>query len=208
MPPFTGVAGSLFPAPTRAGYITESNSTGGIWRYDYANGTRTDCFNYANVTSFSSDLSCQTLAYNYGVNVTDLTSWNPSLDASNCVLDESKTYCVQTYQINSTDSTPYCDVWDLPPQNTTCDVYLSTWGLDIQGFSAWNPTVGSSCENWKFGMNSFQILRMKILTQIGVYYCVIPLHFKQANITTNCNQFYMAPTDFRKPKFYMLKSSI
>ena len=143
---------SLMPTPTKPGFINGSVSDdGSSWSYTFAPGTRLDCYTYANTTVFGNNsASCQTLAYNYGVNETDLQFWNPILNGS-CTLDPSQTYCVQLMQMNSTNATSSCVAWDIPDSHWSCANFLSSWGLDLDEFSSWNPSVGSKCENWRFG---------------------------------------------------------
>jgi hypothetical protein len=153
MPSWASTAATLLPTPTLVsvynGTLPVENST---WYYHYANGTRLDCYTYANATAFNTTNStCTTLAYNYGVNVTDLQFWNPMLNSAICSLDPTVAYCTQLMQVNATNMTPTCVWWDTPDPGDTCDDFLAVWGLGLDDFSSWNLDVGSACENWRFG---------------------------------------------------------
>jgi hypothetical protein len=40
---------------------------------------------------------------------------------------------------------------DTPDMALTCGDFIASWGIDVQQFAAFNPGVGSNCENWKLG---------------------------------------------------------
>jgi hypothetical protein len=149
-PAWVGTAVSLLPSPTHPGSMNGSSD----WMYNFAPGTRLDCLLYANGTQFGASASCADVAKGYGVDQTDLTQWNPSLNTT-CTLNGNLTYCVRFLENNATDVTPYCVMDDTPSFNTSCDTFLAAWGLDLSQFALWNPDVGSNCENWDNGKPRF-----------------------------------------------------
>jgi hypothetical protein len=70
-----------------------------------ASGTLGDCYTYENAFDATSQLenltvanSCFSWAHFANVTVEQLVEWNPSLAASNCVLQAGKSYCLQKTQ--------------------------------------------------------------------------------------------------------------
>ena len=70
-----------------------------------ASGTISDCYVYENAFDATSKVenlsvanSCSSWAQFASVTVEQLVEWNPSLSASNCVLQAGKSYCVQKWQ--------------------------------------------------------------------------------------------------------------
>ncbi|ORY01577.1 hypothetical protein BCR34DRAFT_493763 [Clohesyomyces aquaticus] len=147
-----------------------------IWTYKYAEGSRMDCEIYTNGTQFGDNASCADVSKGYGVTVQNLTLESVLL-TSNCALDGKLTYCVEQTRINATKFTQYCTFADSPDYGFTCPEFLAAWGIDLEEFSAWNPGVGSNCENWLLGKSHLQLF--------------IP-HFRQPGIVSTCNQFAMA----------------
>jgi hypothetical protein len=146
LPSFVGIDVSLLPTPTNVGAMNESD----IWTYQFAKGTRMDCAVYANGTDFGSSMSCDSAAAKFGTTTADLVIWNPSL-SSGCTLDGSLTYCVQQVTVRSHSITEYCTMDDMPTPGTNCTEFLDFWHLDYETFEAFNPGVGSKCENFAFG---------------------------------------------------------
>ncbi|KAH7081116.1 hypothetical protein BKA63DRAFT_201695 [Paraphoma chrysanthemicola] len=146
------------------------------WVYKFAPLTRLDCVTYANSSTFGSSASCAAVARGFGVQETDLVTWNPSLQSA-CTLDGSQTYCVQRSIKNGSDTiTPYCNLQDTALYNMRCDQFLAAWAIDVHRLDDLNPGVGKACENWKYGHN----------------YCVSAPHFKPAGYASNCNKFAVA----------------
>lgn len=137
---------SLLPQPTFSGSLNGSDD----WVFSFAKDTRLDCAIYANGSDFGSSAQCSDISVGYGVTVSDLVNWNPSLNTS-CTLNGTLTYCVQQLRINATRFTEYCELDDTPGYGTTCDEFIAAWGIDIEQFAAFNPGIGSDCENWKSG---------------------------------------------------------
>ncbi|KAF2733508.1 hypothetical protein EJ04DRAFT_438887, partial [Polyplosphaeria fusca] len=140
-----------------------------------AEGTRLDCYVYANGSQFGNSASCADVAKGYGATTKNLTDWNPSLLDNSCTLDGKLTYCVQPMALNATNYTQYCVLSDTPDYGLTCDEFMAVWGTDIDMFSSWNPGVGSTCENWLLGRFGSCLVR----------------HFRQPGIVSTCNQYAM-----------------
>jgi len=155
-----GTDASLLPKPTFGGSINGSD----VWTYKYAPGSRLDCYLYANGTQFGNSAACADVGKGYGVTVQNLTDWNPSLLNNSCTLDGKLTYCVQPMRLNATNYTQSCVLSDTPDYGLSCADFLAVWGIDIGEFSAWNPGVGSACENWVLGKWNMQCDRRIGLT--------------------------------------------
>lgn len=67
---FIGTDPSLLPTPGFSGSINGSD----IWTYNYAKGTRLDCYLYANGSDFGSSAACIDVAKAAGVTTSNLTS--------------------------------------------------------------------------------------------------------------------------------------
>jgi LysM repeat protein len=159
-----GTVATLLPKPTFGGSLNGS----GDWTYKYADGTRLDCYIYANGSQFGNSASCKDVAKGYGVSTQNLTDWNPSLLTNSCTLDGKLTYCVQLMALNATNSTPYCVLSDTPDYGLTCDQFLAVWGIDVEMFSSWNPSVGPTCENWLLGTFTLHRVVFIRLTRLQV----------------------------------------
>lgn len=176
----TQVYASSGPLQTLTGSISDNTTI------PYANGTRMDCVTYftgyinstteGNVTT-TTPVTCANIASGYGVQLSDLISWNPSLASeSPCSFNVGEQYCVQYLPLNHTDTTSSCTRQYLAGPDDTCASIMSSYGLQIGQFYAWNPSVGASCETWENGYS----------------YCVEVAHFRQPGIISTCNQFAMA----------------
>ncbi|PVH93331.1 hypothetical protein DM02DRAFT_504473, partial [Periconia macrospinosa] len=117
--------------------------------------------------------SCADVANGYGVTTQNLTDWNPSLLGNSCMLDGKQTYCVMPMQLNATKHTEFCVMTDAPNYGDSCADFIAAWGINVADFAAWNPGVGSQCENWLHD------------------YCVMVRHFRQPGIVSTCNQYAM-----------------
>lgn len=150
----------------------------------YANGTRMDCVNYVTapvLTNYTGNgttsFDCQDAVSQFGIEMTDFTTWNPSLSAlSPCTMANNTQYCVQTYTQTSKNITSSCVQRDLAPPGYDCTGFTARRGIDQDQFILWNPEVGSNCEDFK----------------VGIQYCVEVLHYQQPGITSNCNKFVAA----------------
>lgn len=112
-----------------------------------ASGTAQGCASYANYNDNTTDgrfNSCSYVAYAYGVDFSDLLTWNPSLskNETDCAFQPGYSYCVQ-----KTNSTAYV------PSNSNC---VSVNATEIQGgtasncvcfteVSGYDGTVGVNC---------------------------------------------------------------
>lgn len=150
----------------------------------FANGTRLDCSNYITapiLTNYTGNgttsLSCQDVASQFSIDVTDFVTWNPSLSTSDpCTMANNTQYCVQTYTPTSNNITSWCVQTDTAPPGYDCFGFTARRGIEQDQFVLWNPEVGSDCENFK----------------VGTQYCIDVLHYRQPGITSNCNKFVPA----------------
>jgi hypothetical protein len=117
----------------------------------YAKDTKRDCFLYA--TGLVTELaSCGSVAQGFGFTISELLKWNPSLrNKSPCVLDKDLQYCVQSRKLEFKDTTRFCDRASRADWNATCSSFVANTYINGAGFRAWNPSVGSQCENFKSG---------------------------------------------------------
>jgi hypothetical protein len=128
--------------------MNETNS----WVYSFAEKTRKDCYTYANGTTFGRSASCADVAKGFGVSETELVYWNPSLESS-CMLDGNLTYCTQyTPQNGTTTMTEFCTIQDRALYNMGCEQFLTVWAISAAQLAELNPSLGTNCENWKYGM--------------------------------------------------------
>jgi hypothetical protein len=146
LPEFIGVDMSSLPQPTWPAF----NNTSNDWTFNFAPGTRLDCYRYANGSDFGANISCDNAVKGFGVSVEELKQWNPSLNSS-CTLSQEFTYCSLRVTQNAPDMTKYCIKTDVPRFNATCTQFRRNWALGLDLLSAWNPRVGPKCENWKLG---------------------------------------------------------
>ena len=97
-------AATIFTRPaTATGFVPSPVQTAAL--QPKAPGTINDCYVYENAFDAASKLknlsaanSCSNWARFASVTVEQLVEWNPSLSASNCVLQAGKSYCVQKWQ--------------------------------------------------------------------------------------------------------------
>lgn len=82
-----------------------------------ASGTISDCLTYRNAVDLSQETAsnvtsndCSYVADLYAVTISNLTTWNPSLDPDACTLQNGSSYCVQ--QTNTTYSKLSQDLLD------------------------------------------------------------------------------------------------
>ncbi len=146
---------SLLPTVT---YIPASynESTGVSW---YAEGTRLDCASYiqapfySNYTGNITSSSCADAAAQYDASLADFVLWNPSLDDSDsCELVDGLQYCAQVYNVTAQDITSYCTQWATAPSGYDCYMLSASYGVDIDAFVSWNPSlVNSNCTGYQMG---------------------------------------------------------
>ena len=181
----------------------------------FAPGTRLDCVLYMNGADQYVDTTqgnqCENITSGWGVSSDQLSNWNPSLNASdpNCHFDPAYRYCVQQVftpqapAIGPPKSTlpmragtwTNCTAYEDLTYGETCQQVLDGYYITLTQLYAWNPAIGSKCENlW-----------------IGYQYCVrinssgaSPTQSSPANPTpsapvqsgqpANCNRWYIAVT--------------
>lgn len=125
----------------------------------YANGTFDDCARYisapfvSNYSTNTTSSSCADAAAQFGVDLSDFISWNPSLNTStgsNCTLQPGYDYCVRTYDLQN-DATQYCSEWEITQSGFGCQEFANLYGIEVDQFVLWNPEVGSDCSNFTMG---------------------------------------------------------
>ncbi|KAK0647930.1 LysM domain-containing protein [Lasiodiplodia hormozganensis] len=137
-----------------------------------ASGTRRDCNIYMDGDDYQfpdaavdGTTQCDIVAGFWGISVTDLTYWNPSLNASsaNCSLSTGLSYCaiwvdVPAPAIPTTTSAPIrdgavanCTYYYDVEAGLTCQDVLDYTCLTIAQFYAMNPAVGADCSGLWLG---------------------------------------------------------
>ncbi|KAK3369408.1 hypothetical protein B0T24DRAFT_707942 [Lasiosphaeria ovina] len=109
-----------------------------------ASGTIQGCASYANFNDNTTDASlnsCSYIAYAYGVELSDLLAWNPSLskDATACALQRGLSYCVQ-----KTETTTFV------PDGNYCASIADDASIPLAQLKTWNPWLGSNCDTALF----------------------------------------------------------
>jgi hypothetical protein len=153
IPPFVGTDMSLLPKPTWPGSVNGSDD----WVLNFAEGTRLDCYRYANGTQLGNITSCNDVANGFGVSVDNLKQWNPSLNQT-CSLTSGLAYCVLLVENNTPNITEACIDTQTPAFNTTCDDFIALNDVTLDLLSSWNPAIGQNCENFKQGMSTSMLL--------------------------------------------------
>ncbi|KAK9771962.1 putative LysM domain-containing protein [Seiridium cardinale] len=141
--------------------------------YALANGSIPGC--YRAFDNPVDKLSCAAAAGRYGVDEETWVSWNPAVQHGNaseigsCYLDANVQYCGifwdpslalphndtgNVYAPRPSDATEgateNCYFWDKTPESSTsdlCSAFMGSWGITIAEFYAWNPAVGTDCQN-------------------------------------------------------------
>ncbi|KAI0106466.1 carbohydrate-binding module family 50 protein [Nemania sp. FL0031] len=126
-----------------------------------------DCTNW--VVATSSD-TCESIAEDNFISLSDLYTYNPSLSAASCPLIIGDSYCVEenfgvppppptsTSTTSSTTgngiSTPSpvqtgivsnCNKFYYVQDGDTCSIIAAMYGIPLAQFYAWNPAAGSTC---------------------------------------------------------------
>ncbi|MCJ1250760.1 hypothetical protein MMC30_007988 [Trapelia coarctata] len=182
----------------------------------FAPGTRLDCVLYVNGGDQEADPSlgnlCQTIASGWGLSTDQLTNWNPSLNASDpsCHFDPSYRYCVQnvptpenpTPSTGPTSSYPIrdgswtnCTTYEQLTFGETCQEVLDGYSITIAQFYAWNPAVGSNCENLWTGYQycvRTNSSSSTTPTQSSSSAGPTPTAPTQSGQPSNCNRWYTA----------------
>ncbi|KAI1108517.1 carbohydrate-binding module family 50 protein [Nemania sp. NC0429] len=123
-----------------------------------------DCSNWAVA---SSDDTCESIADDNFITLSQLYAYNPSLSATSCSLIADDSYCIEENfgvppPVTSTTSsstgngisTPSpvqtgivgnCNSFYYVVPGDTCDAIVKKYGITLTQFYTWNPAVGSSC---------------------------------------------------------------
>lgn len=139
----------------------------------FAEDTRDDCYQYFEASQMETDISgtsfrhqCDLAAAVYGVELSELLTWNPKLgndtEAASCSFKPGVRYCGRFYfelppppsevgpslefpirEGYDTNCTEFSDV----PKDFTCDDVLIVFELTLAQFFKMNPAVGSTCAN-------------------------------------------------------------
>ncbi|KAH7627240.1 hypothetical protein B0T09DRAFT_270400 [Sordaria sp. MPI-SDFR-AT-0083] len=140
--------------------MTSNSTTARPSMMPIANGTLMDCAHYLNppllLNSITRNTStrCSDIARAYGVSVSDLIEWNPTLEGTSeasCEVTTDYRYCVQHYLQEEEQATKYCIRKELATPGYTCSQFSGTRGIDMAEFVAWNPSVGPDCGNYTAG---------------------------------------------------------
>lgn len=181
----------------------------------FAPGTRLDCVLYVNGADQFVDTTqgnaCQNIASGWGVSTDQLTNWNPSLNASDpsCHFDPSYRYCVQqvpTPQNQAPATGPpqsplpmrdgtwtNCTTYEDLTFGETCQMVLDGYGITLAQFYAWNPAVGSNCQNlWTGYQYCVRTNSSGASPTVSSPANPTPTAPVQAGQPTNCNRWYTA----------------
>ncbi|KAG5951736.1 hypothetical protein E4U53_002385 [Claviceps sorghi] len=143
-----------------------------------AAGTISNCFLYENAFDAASTLkdlsaanTCSSWASFADVTVEQLVEWNPSLSATNCVLQAGKSYCMRKWETPPNSTAPphdYCVAANrtripassvAPPgcgcytnfriqdkANFNCSMVPQLFGITVAELTRLNPWIGSDCD--------------------------------------------------------------
>ncbi|KAI0191405.1 hypothetical protein EV127DRAFT_338251 [Xylaria flabelliformis] len=159
------IASLLALIPLTLGYLVDPPTTA-------PSDTIQDCTNWA--VAASTD-TCQSIAEDNYITLSQLYTYNPSLSASSCPLIVGDAYCVEeNYGVpppaTSTTTSPTgdgvstpspvqtgivgnCDMFYYVQSGDTCSIIVAKYGITLAQFYAWNPAVGSSCAY--LGLNDY-----------------------------------------------------
>ncbi|KAK3898440.1 hypothetical protein C8A05DRAFT_18986 [Staphylotrichum tortipilum] len=149
----------------------------------FANGTRDDCGQYVtapvlvNATANLTSNDCAAVASAVGVALSDFAAWNSLSLAPSCTLTSGLRYCSAPF-VTQSNATAACVQFELPDPGYDCVQFVRQYGVDITEFVAWNPDVGSSCDEFSQSLE----------------YCIAVLGYRQPGIISTCNKFVM-PND-------------
>ncbi|KAK4118090.1 carbohydrate-binding module family 50 protein [Parathielavia appendiculata] len=158
-----------------------------------ANGSVLDCHLHrtppvrVNATSNEDSYRCSDFAAFYGVSMDQLVSWNPSLASrlvnGDCLLWAGEQYCAQRDLDQSANITQYCVERRVAESGTrsTCDGFVTWYGLNRTSFLQWHPGLGPNCENFHSGHT----------------YCTSVRHFRAPGTIATCTRWHMA-TDINR----------
>ncbi|CAG8067040.1 unnamed protein product [Penicillium salamii] len=160
---FTYVNTNVPSATSDPGYVVTGTAL-----LPTASGTIPDCYDYENPSNYTSQ--CVQMASDYGISMSQLVSWNPSLvnNASTCTLDMASSYCILRYE-NSTASTEDTDTDYCLPINATeagtasncncftsvdlsdsgdytCDEIVYDFSLTLAELVSWNSWLAGDCD--------------------------------------------------------------
>ncbi|KAI0806567.1 carbohydrate-binding module family 50 protein [Xylaria sp. FL0064] len=151
------IASLLVLIPLTLGYLVDPPTTA-------PSNTIQDCSGWAVATSTD---TCESIADDNFITLSQLYAYNPSLSASGCPLIVGDSYCVEenfgvppvttsttTSPTGNGVSTPSpvqtgivsnCDMFYYVQSGDTCSIIAAKYGITLAQFYAWNPAVGSSC---------------------------------------------------------------
>ncbi|KAI1354385.1 carbohydrate-binding module family 50 protein [Xylaria sp. FL0043] len=159
------IASLLMLIPFTLGYLVDPPTTA-------PSNTIQDCSGWAVATSTD---TCESIADDNFITLSQLYTYNPSLSASSCPLIVGDSYCVEenfgvppvttsttTSPTGNGVSTPSpvqtgivdnCDMFYYVQSGDTCSIIAAKYGISLAQFYAWNPAVGSSCLS--LGLNDY-----------------------------------------------------
>lgn len=182
-----------------------------------AQGTTTDCGAwYIN----DGRLTCAQICLNYVIAINVFTEANPALSKTSCDADlvAGDGYCVDPLAgwdwattTNTTDTTPTatsvltpspvqtgiaanCDKFCEVVSGDDCAIVAADWGITLVNFYAWNPAVGSNCENLNLGKYVCVAVQVSATatptTSVSGTASIATPSPVQSGIATNCLSFY------------------
>ncbi|KAI1281721.1 carbohydrate-binding module family 50 protein [Xylaria sp. FL0933] len=159
------IASLLMLIPLTLGYLVDPPTTA-------PSNTIQDCSGWAVATSTD---TCESIADDNFITLSQLYTYNPSLSANSCPLIVGDSYCIEgnfgvppvttsttTSPTGNGVSTPSpvqtgivgnCDMFYYVQSGDTCSIIAAKYGITLAQFYAWNPAVGSSCLS--LGLNDY-----------------------------------------------------
>ncbi|KAH7304438.1 hypothetical protein B0I35DRAFT_484484 [Stachybotrys elegans] len=152
-----------------------------------ANKTFEECYLHrsppvqVNESSSEDSYRCSDYADFYGITMTQLLEWNPSLKErtkdNDCTLWAGEQYCAQRDLASSAKMAKACirtAVAETGPRSF-CDGFVNWYGLPKQVFVDWNSGVETDCSSFRSGQT----------------YCTGVYKFRPSNTISTCTRFHV-----------------
>ncbi|MCJ1245494.1 hypothetical protein MMC30_002698 [Trapelia coarctata] len=146
-----------------------------------APGSLPNCDTYRNYVDVGGSTTnalneCAYIAYAYGVQVSDLETWNPSLSNESCCLQPGYSYCVQMtplgidptvtddgcQPINQTTpgTVSSCQCWmnvyGYSNESYPCQVIADDYSITLSNLMDWNSWIGPNCDTGLYANLGYQ----------------------------------------------------
>ncbi|KAM7184015.1 hypothetical protein V8F33_013246 [Rhypophila sp. PSN 637] len=128
--------------------------------------------------------SCKDFAEFYGISLSDLVEWNPSLatrvQSGDCTLFPGEQYCARRDNPSNGGGemmmTKYCNSTEMAESGprSMCNGFVAWYRLTKANFLDWNPGVGANCEKFHSGWE----------------YCTSVRGFRPGNTISTCSRWH------------------